>query len=163
MLKSELAIVTASALLLALGGCLNDTNTLIGAGENPLPALVSQSPSVTEVSQVPSLTGLDRSNWAIVTVAVPRGQVETRTNYLDSLHIAKGVARDTGTYPTYATALEQTSTSDSLIVEALVQPVWVPIVLVAAPVRRFSGAVPADTRGPASDFQLTPAVRRSGE
>lgn len=140
---------------------MNNTNTLIGAGENPLPALVSQSPSVIEVSQQPSVTGLDRSNWSLVTILVPRGQVETRTNYLTSLHLATGVARDTGAYPTIATALEGTSTSDSLFVEAVVQPFWVPVMLVAAPVQRFSGAVPADTRGPTANFQLAPCAQPS--
>ncbi len=142
---------------------MNNTNTLIGAGENPLPALVSQSPSVTEVSQQPSVTGLDRSNWSLVAVVVPRGQVETRTNYLTSLHLATGVARDTGAYPTIATALEGTSTSDSLFVEAVVQPFWVPVMLVAAPVQRFSGAVPADTRGPTANFQLAPCAQAAVE
>ncbi len=155
MLKSKCSSAAALTLM-AVSGCMNDTNTLIGAGENPLPALVSQSPSVTESPQQPSVTGLDRNNWPLVTIAVPRGQVETRTNYLTSLHLSKGVARDTGEYPTTASALEGRSTNDSLFVEALIQPFWVPVMLVAAPVQRFSGAVPAETHGPTANFQLTP-------
>lgn len=166
-MKSERAsvrgIVSAGALLL-VSGCRNDTNTLIGAGENPLSALVSDSVSVTDPAQdplaaMPSLTGLDRSHWPLLTVAVPRGQVETNANYFESLHLATGVARDTGCYPTYATALEGISTNDSLLIEAIVQPVWVPVMLIAAPIRRYSGEKPFDARYPTSDYELTPRAK----
>ncbi len=151
----------AAAAAVFVGGCRNDTNTLIGLGTDPLPALCAATSSVVNSPQEPSLTGLDRRNWPVVLVEVARGQVETNANYLGNLHLAAGIARDSGCYPSYATALESTSTPNSLVAEAALQPAWVPAMLVVAPIRRFSGSTPFDARYPESDFQLLPSASES--
>lgn len=160
------AIASLALLTLVMGctGHLNQSNGILGTDDAALPALVSQSQSSIGANEQPSLEGLDRRNWSVVTVAVPRGQVEVQPSYSENLQIAKGTARDAGTFPTSATALEGGSNCDSIVVEGIVQPVWPAALFVAAPVRMVGGEWPWQTqRYPKSKFQLVPVAAASGD
>lgn len=154
------AIISVGSILLLAGctGDLNQTNGVMGTSPETLPALVAESPSSITADAQPSLQGLDRRNWDVVTVLVPRGQVEVQPTYSENLELATGTARDAGTYPTMATALQGASDANSVIFEGMIQPVWPTVLFIAAPARIVLGEWPGQThREPKSKFQLVPA------
>lgn len=149
-------IVGVSTVTLASCGTQNSTNTLIGAGEEPLPGLVANPPSSIPAEASPSVDGLDRRNWPVTSVAVPRGQVEVQPSYSENLNLASGAARDGGTYPTAATALDGRSDGISMLAEAGAQPFWsAGWVMVGGPIRMAIGEPPWTVqRNPRPDFAL---------
>lgn len=150
------AVIALAAPLLGACGTQNSTNTLIGAGEEPLPALVPNPPSSVPAEAAASVDGLDRRNWPITTVAVPRGQVEVQPNYSENLVLASGALRDAGAYPTTSSALDGRSDGLSLLAEAGAQPFWSGgWVMVGGPIRMAIGEPPwTMQRNPRSDFAL---------
>lgn len=168
--RSSLARLRSAAcgagLLAAIGcGTQNSTNTLIGADEAPLPALVANPPSSIPAEATPSVEGLDRRNWPVTAVAVPRGQVQVQPSYSENLNLASGSARDGGTYPTAATALEGRSDGVSVLAEAGAQPFWsAGWVMVGGPIRMAIGEPPWTVqRDPASDFALADPRMSAGQ
>jgi hypothetical protein len=149
------ACAVALAALCACGS-QNSTNTLIGAGDQPLPGLAANPPSSIPAQASPSIAGLDRRNWPVTAVEVPRGQVEVQPTYSENLYLAQGSSRDLGSYPTPATALEGRSDGLSLLAEAGAQPVWsAGWVMVGGPIRMAIGEPPWSVqRNPRSDFAL---------
>lgn len=147
-----------AAPLVALVACgtQNSTNTITGAGDAPLPALVANPRSSIPPQDAPSVSGLDRRAWPVTTVDVPRGQVEVQPTYSENLNLASGTARDGGGYPTAATALDGRSDGLSMLAEAGAQPFWsAGWVMVGGPIRMAIGDPPwAVRRSPASDFAL---------
>jgi hypothetical protein len=145
-----------SVVAIAACGTQNSTNTLIGAGDEPLPALVANPPSSIPAEATPSVDGLDRRNWPATSVAVPRGQVEVQPSYSENLNLASGTARDSRAYPTTATALDGRSDGVSLLAEAGAQPFWsAGWVMVGGPIRMAIGEPPwAVQRNPMPDFAL---------
>lgn len=137
-------------------GTQNSTNTLIGAGDEPLPALVARPPSSIPAEATPSVEGLDRRNWPVTEVSVPRGQVEVQPSYSENLTLASGAARDRGAYPSPATALDGRSDGVSMLAEAGAQPFWsAGWIMVGGPIRMAIGEPPwAVQRNPSSDFAL---------
>jgi hypothetical protein len=154
---ASLATLAAiAAPLLGACGTQNSTNTLIGAGEEPLPALAANPPSSIPAEATTSVDGLDRRNWPITTVDVPRGQVQVQPSYSENLIMASGASRDAGGYPTTSTALEGRSDGLSVLAEAGAQPFWsAGWVMVGGPIRMAIGEPPwAVQRNPRSDFAL---------
>lgn len=154
---ATLAVVLGlSGIALAACGTQNSTDTLIGAGDEPLPALVANPPSSIPAEASPSVNGLDRRNWPVTAVPVPRGQVEVQPSYSENLTFASGAARDAGAYPTAATALDGRSDGVSLLAEAGAQPFWsAGWVMVGGPIRMAIGEPPWTVqRNPKSDFAL---------
>lgn len=150
---------------LAACGTQNSTNTLIGAGDGPLPALVANPPSSIPPEAAPSVDGLDRRNWPVTAVAVPRGQVEVQPSYSENLNLASGAARDSGGYPTAATALDGTSDGLSVLAEAGAQPFWsAGWVMVGGPIRMAIGEPPWTVqRNPKLDFALDDPRMSAGQ
>ncbi len=152
-----LATLAALAVpLLGACGTQNSTNTLIGAGDEPLPALVANPPSSIPAEATASVEGLDRRNWPVTTVDVPRGQVQVQPDYSENLIFASGAARDSGAFPTTTTALDGRSDGLSLLAEAGAQPFWsAGWVMVGGPIRMAIGEPPWTVqRDPRSDFAL---------
>ena len=153
-------IISTTSLLLIVGctGNLNQVNGVMGTSPDSLPALVTNPPSSIRQVEKPSLQGLDRRNWEVVTVSVPRGQVEVQPTYVENLDLATGVARDNGTYPTISTALEGDSTTSSVFFDGIIEPFWPVALFIAAPVRMVGGEWPMQTkREPKAKFELVPA------
>ena len=153
-------IISTTSLLLIVGctGNLNQVNGVMGTSPDSLPALVANPPSSIRQVEKPSLQGLDRRNWEVVMVPVPRGQVEVQPTYVDNLDLATGVARDNGTYPTISTALEGDSTTSSVFFDGIIEPFWPVALFIAAPVRMVGGEWPMQTkREPKAKFELVPA------
>lgn len=153
--------------LVALTACgtQNSTNTLIGAGDEPLPALVTNPPSSIPAEAAPSVDGLDRRNWPVTAVAVPRGQVEVQPNYSENLNLASGAVRDGAAYPTAATALDGRSDGLSMLAEAGAQPFWsAGWVMVGGPIRMAIGEPPwAVRRNPSPGFALDDPRMSAGQ
>ena len=164
---ARLRSAACGLVLLAAVGCgtQNSTNTLIGADEEPLPALASNPPSSIPAEATPSIEGLDRRNWPVTPVAVPRGQVQVQPSYSENLNLATGSARDGGAYPTASTALDGRSDGVSVLAEAGAQPVWsAGWVMVGGPIRMAIGEPPWSVqRNPTSDFALEDPKMTAGQ
>ena len=131
------------ALLAApLQACLNNTDTLTGAGSDPLPDLAPESPTAVTRSAGPSVNGLDRRNWAVVTVAAPRGQVERQPTYDEPLVMNGGDARNGRTFPTVADAMRLGSDPGAAAEEGALEAGWPAALLVFSPVRMVMGEPP---------------------
>lgn len=128
---------------LALSACLNDTDTLTDAGPDPLPDLEGAPPPTTPSrSTGPSVQGLDRRNWQIVTVAAPRGQVEHQPTYDEPLVLNGGPARNGDTFPTTQSSMDGGATVDAAAGEGALEAGWPAVMLVLAPFRMVTGEAP---------------------
>ena len=161
------AMLACATSLLAVAACgtQNSTNTLTGAGDEPLPALVANPPSSIPAEAAPSVDGLDRRNWPVTAVAVPRGQVEVQPSYSENLSLASGPTRDDGAYPTAATALDGRSDGLSVLAEAGAQPFWsAGWVMVGGPIRMAIGQPPWTVQqNPTPDFALDDPRMSAGQ
>ncbi len=129
--------------LLALAGCLNQSNTLTHAGNDPIPDLNSPMPSTAPPAASPaSLKGLDRRNWDVQVVDAPRGQVQARPTYSDLLLLNGTDARDGKTFPTVADSLYLSSSVGAAATEGAAEVVWPAFLLVVSPVRMATGQPP---------------------
>ena len=129
--------------LLALAGCLNQSNTLTHAGNDPIPDLNSPMPSTAPPAASPaSLKGLDRRNWDVQVVDAPRGQVQARPTYSDLLLLNGTEARDGKTFPTVANSLYLSSSVGAAATEGAAEVVWPAFLLVISPVRMATGQPP---------------------
>ncbi|GDY06381.1 hypothetical protein LBMAG51_11680 [Phycisphaerae bacterium] len=154
------SIISTTSLLLIVGctGNLNQVDGVMGTSPDSLPALVANPPSSIYQIEEPTVLSLDRRNWEVVKVPVPRGQVEVQPTYAENLELATGVDRDNGTYPTIQTALQGNSTSTSVVFEGIIEPFWPVALFIAAPVRMVGGEWPLQTkREPKAKFELVPA------
>lgn len=144
-----------------MGGCtghLNQSNGIDGIGAGALPAL-QVSPQTSLADSTPSVTGLDRRNWHLMMVAVPRGQVQVQPTYAEDPTIVHGPARVDGSFPTTSTALDGPSNGSHLIMEGAVQPFWPTVLFFAAPIRMASGETPGTTlQQPRAGFHLVPTT-----
>ena len=129
--------------LLALAGCLNQSNTLTHAGNDPIPDLNSPMPSTAPPAASPaSLKGLDRRNWDVQVVDAPRGQVQARPTYSELLLLNGTDARDGKTFPTVADSLYLSSSVGAAATEGAADVVWPAFLLVVSPVRMATGQPP---------------------
>lgn len=129
--------------LLALAGCLNQSNTLTHAGNDPIPDLNSPMPSTAPAAASPaSLKGLDRRNWDVQVVDAPRGQVQARPTYSELLLLNGTDARDGKTFPTVADSLYLSSSVGAAATEGAADVVWPAFLLVVSPVRMATGQPP---------------------
>ncbi len=131
------------AAILPLGGCLNQSNTLTHAGNDPIPDLNSPMPSTAPAAASPaSLKGLDRRNWDVQVVDAPRGQVEARPTYSELLLLNGTDARDGKTFPTVADSLYLSSSVGAAATDGAADVVWPAFLLVISPVRMATGQPP---------------------
>ena len=129
--------------LLALAGCLNQSNTLTHAGNDPIPDLNSPMPSTAPAAASPaSLKGLDRRNWDVQVVDAPRGQVQARPTYSELLVLNGTDARDGKSFPTVADSLYLSSSVGDAATEGAAAVVWPAFLLVVSPVRMATGQPP---------------------
>ena len=135
--------VVICAPLLALVGCLNKSNTLTHAGNDPIPDLNSPMPSTAPAAASPaSLKGLDRRNWDVQVVDAPRGQVQARPTYSELLVLNGTDARDGKSFPTVADSLYLSSSVGDAATEGAAAVVWPAFLLVVSPVRMATGQPP---------------------
>ena len=127
----------------ALSACLNDTDTITGAGPDPLPDLSPAAAAGPPTrSAGPSVTGLDRRNWSVVTIAAPRGQVEHQPTYADPLVLNGGPARNGETFPNASDAMQLGSDPGDAAREGVLEAGWPAVLLVLSPVRMVTGEPP---------------------
>ena len=131
------------AAILLLGGCLNQSNTLTHAGNDPIPDLNSPMPSTAPAAASPaSLKGLDRRNWDVQVVDAPRGQVQAQPTYSELLLLNGTDARDGKTFPTVADSLYLSSSVGAAATDGAADVVWPAFLLVISPVRMATGQPP---------------------
>ncbi len=129
--------------LLALAGCLNQSNTLTHAGNDPIPDLNSPMPSTAPPAASPaSLKGLDRRNWDVQVVDAPRGQVQARPTYSELLLLNGTDARDGKTFPTVADSLYLSSSVGAAATDGAADVVWPGFLMVVSPIRMATGQPP---------------------
>lgn len=90
--------ILALCLTPLLTACLNESNTLVGAGPVPLPALApadTAAPAPTPVAT--HTTTLDRSHWPAQVLQQPRHQVAW--SFFGTAHPEWAVAHGPGTLP----------------------------------------------------------------
>ena len=121
----------AAAAVAVSCGTQNSTNTIAGAP--PLPALVPDPPSSVPAQPAPSVTGLDRRNWPVTAVEVPRGQVEVQPTYYKRFDGSPDDPRARGDYPTIATALNTGGGRPTAVQDGFVAPASGILWLVAVP------------------------------
>jgi len=139
-------------------GHLNQSNGLDGVGAGALPALQS-STQTSLADPSPSLTSLDRRNWHLMLVAVPRGQVQVQPTYAEDPTIVHGTALVDGIYPTASTALDGPSDGGQVFAEGAAQPFWPVVLFLAAPVRMVGGNPPGSVhQQPRAGFHLIPVT-----
>ncbi len=151
--------VAAIAALLGCEDCRNRDNGLLGVEAGTLPALQASPSSSIPADDGPSLTGLDRRGWNLVLVSMPRGQVEVQPTYGRNLHLARGSVRGEGIYPTASTALDGSSEPKSVLCEAILQPLWIPVSFGMTPMLIARGQTPWSThREPRGRYEVVPAA-----
>lgn len=137
------SFATICTALLGLAGCLNQSNTLTHAGNDPIPDLNSPMPSTAPAAASPaSLKGLDRRNWDVQVVDAPRGQVQARPTYSELLVLNGTDARDGKSFPTVADSLYLSSSVGDAATEGAAAVVWPAFLLVVSPVRMATGQPP---------------------
>lgn len=158
-LRMTVSMTLAAMLVSGCADSRNRENGLIGVDPSALPALHATSRSSIPDNDTPSVTGLNRRDWTLTLIAVPRGQVEVQPTYGRNLHLASGPARATGIFPTVATALETGASTNSLVAEGAVQPLWFPVSLAWSPLLMSQGECPLSTRRePCGRYETTPKV-----
>jgi hypothetical protein len=164
MLARRLIPSTLASCGLALGGCLNGSDTIVGAGSDPTPDLDPPAtvPPATR-SAGPSVRGLDRRNWDVVTIDAPRGQVEHQPTYSEPLVFHGGPARNGERFPTVADATALGTPLDQAATEGALEAGWPAALLVVAPARMVLGMPPWLTmQGPAQASGTLPEAQVRG-
>ncbi|MHC4219309.1 MAG: hypothetical protein ACYSU7_12750 [Planctomycetota bacterium] len=133
MQRTALFIVIAACGLLT-PGCGRPFNEQIDlVGTAPLPALSATS-DTTSLSGTPSLTGLDRRSWPVVTVQVPKQQVAHYRTYVSNLKLQSDGGPWDEQFPTAVTAFDDTSDAGADALDGVVEPLWAAALLVWAPI-----------------------------
>lgn len=136
------SLLLGALLVAPLQACLNSSDTLVGAGPDPLPDLAPPADVPPTRSAGPSVTGLDRRNWSVVAVPTPRGQVERQPTYAEPLVLNGGDARNGRTFPTVADAMQPGSTPGAAAEEGALEAGWPAALLLFSPVRMVTGEPP---------------------
>lgn len=149
-----------ACLTLALSACLNDSDTITGTGPDALPDLSPAPAPTTRQTAGPSVQGLDRRNWSVVTIDVPRGQVEHQPTYAEPLVFNGGAARNGELFPTPESSLRLGTPVDSAAAEGALEAGWPAVLLVASPARMLLGMPPWMTmRGPDQASGVLPSAQ----
>lgn len=108
----KLPVLTLSVMVglaLVSSGCQETRNARLAVGDRPL-SLGLDEAAALQAASGPSVTGLDRSGWAMDVVRVERDGVEhwpVRTRLWPSgASNSKAARRDAGLYPTAASAVD---------------------------------------------------------
>lgn len=125
-----------------------------------LPALDADTPP-TVFSGEPSVTGIDRSDWAREEVRLSRNDLEVRPHYVRSFTIGKrNRVRESGDYPTPETALDLADNPRTIgahYLEVVVDPLTQLGNLALAPFRMVFVTRPREIgHGPAGNYALQP-------
>jgi predicted small secreted protein len=151
------ALILALAAVSTMAGCLNPSDTLTGAGEDPTPDLGPATATAPRSSTGPSVTGLDRRNWDTVVVTAPRGQVEHQPTYAEPLVLNGGPARNGGTFPTVADATALGASPSAAATEGAAEFTWPAALLLVSPARMVMGLPPWLTvQGPGEGSGMLP-------
>jgi hypothetical protein len=126
--------VSAAACWTLLPGCGKPFNEQIDlVGTAPLPAL-SVDADAPPLSGAPSLSGLDRRSWPVVTVQVPTKQVAHYRTYAGNLHLQKDGGPWDERFPTAVGSVDVGADSGADVVDAVVDPAYAALLLVWAPI-----------------------------
>ena len=102
--RSLVAILGAAA---ALSGCTSPENDRFRFGEDGMiPAFQSDAAALPTDDQIPSVTGLDRSNWEPVVFVVPVQGTAHQPTYAPGVFDLDSLPRQRGDYPTVETSLD---------------------------------------------------------
>lgn len=154
------ALILALAVLPSLAGCLNPSDTLTDAGEDPTPDLGHETAAATRPSSAPSVTGLDRRNWDTVVVTAPRGQVQHQPTYAEPLVLNGGPARNGQTFPTTADATALGASPTAAATEGAAEFTWPAALLLVSPARMVMGMPPWLTvQGPGEASGVLPPAQ----
>lgn len=129
------ALAIAAAALTGCTGSLNSTDQLLDA--EPFPALAPHAEQ-PPLDDAPSLNGLDRRNWSMTTMSVPRGQVEHQPTYWAEALPARSQPRERGEFPQGGDVLDGVGDPGAQVVEAGANLVWTPLELPLAPVEMIA-------------------------
>jgi len=152
--------IAICAITAMLSACLNDSDTITGAGADPLPDLGEQTSTPARNSTGSSVQGLDRRNWSVVTIDAPRGQVEHQPTYAEPLVLNGGPARNGETFPTSTSALQLGTPVNAAAAEGALEIGWPAVLLVASPARMIMGMPPWMTmRGPQQASGVLPTAQ----
>lgn len=108
-MKTTLALICLSTA--AVSGCVSPDNDRITIGrslrlEAFTPSPIVDAPVRPSQVQVPSLTGVDRSNWESTLILVPVDGVAHRPTYSKQVLVTDKTRRQRREYPTYLSALD---------------------------------------------------------
>ena len=111
-------------------------------------------------ASTPSITGIDRSNWAAQSVSVPCGAVAHQPVYVSEKLLEPGSARRSGAYPTVSSvADEATKTHGMRALEGVVAVPWSGWQVLIIPYEMVTGRWPwtvEHTPDAASAYQRLP-------
>ncbi len=141
-LRFHLTFAVAVATLACMQRCVNDSDTLYGAGTDSLPDLSPSETAPARSSTGPSVQSLDRRNWTTVVIDSPRGQVEHQPTYGELLVLNGQSARDGDTFPTVESAMQLGSSIDHAAADGAVEFAWPAVLMVVAPARMCFGMPP---------------------
>ncbi|MEY3142663.1 MAG: hypothetical protein RLY21_1156 [Planctomycetota bacterium] len=148
--------------MVCAGGCTGHLNQSDGPLGTALPALRAAPCVVQATPDAPSIgPGGSRAHWELIVVHAPIHQTEVQPTYHTRWRIDRTEARDTGAYPTIASALEiPTSASrGSAALEGVIEPANAAVDLVLMPFRMILCPPGTTLVGPRSRYQLVPTEK----
>ncbi|MCA9286857.1 MAG: hypothetical protein KDA22_16655 [Phycisphaerales bacterium] len=151
------ALVAAPILLLAVAGCTGNLNTsddLIGG--DPVVTETAVAGTDAMAPDQPSLLGLDRRNWPVQRVTSPPAQVEFNPTYVEPVLVDDTTARNRGDYPSFATMLEETGSSEALAWQAIATIPYNGWLLLISPIRMVQTPPDSIERGPGGYRRMPP-------
>ncbi|HMN95521.1 MAG TPA: hypothetical protein PKC43_04785 [Phycisphaerales bacterium] len=156
------AAMLCSLLPMGCTGSLNTSDDLLDAP--PTPALAGPlseeqiSAARAELAAGPRLTSLDRREWPLEVVSVPRGQVEHQPVYWVQLMPDRSNPRSRGDFPTAATALDGDGEGAAVALEAGANLASTPLFIGWAPIEMIAeNRWPWTTLRNHPDYQRVPA------
>lgn len=165
-LRSFGATLAATTVVGLLGGCLEQSDDLLGTA--PLPALATPEDSPSSIdSSEPSL-GHDgdanpwsRDHWSPVLVAVPMASTIHQPTYVDrplsnSGSTTAGRLTSPVAFPTTDSALVVETDAGDVILSGLIAPAAAALDLVVAPVRMILSPPWTELEGPEGGWVLLP-------
>lgn len=164
MPRRRLNHLAIASVLAVLGGCLNDSDTLVDAGPDPTPDLdpPTEVPPPTRSRDV-SVQGLDRRNWQVVQIDAPRGQVQHQPTYAEPLVLNGGPARNGETFPTVSDSMQLGAPLGAAAEEGALEAGWPAVLLVVSPARMVLGMPPWLTmQGPKQASGMLPPGQVGG-
>jgi hypothetical protein len=152
----------AGLLVAFAAGCTGHLNQSDGPLGTALPALRAAPCVMPTTPDAPSVgPGGSREHWEVVVVHAPIHQTEVQPTYHTRWRIDRTEARDTGAYPTIASALEVPTAKSrgNAALEGVVEPANAAVDLVLMPFRMILRPPGTTLVGSRSRYDLVPAEK----